>query len=58
VALLHDPTLNKGTAFTEEERDALGLHGLLPPRVFTMGQQTGRQPSSAYRASPEPSHAL
>src|SRR5581483_1381177 len=42
VALLHDPTLNKGTAFTEEERDALGLRGLLPPRVFTMEQQMAR----------------
>ncbi len=42
VALLHDPTLNKGTAFTEEELDALGLRGLLPPRVFTMEQQMAR----------------
>lgn len=31
--LLADPLLNKGTAFTEDERDALGLHGLLPPHV-------------------------
>jgi malate dehydrogenase (oxaloacetate-decarboxylating)(NADP+) len=37
-----DPTLNKGTAFSEEERDALGLRGLLPPRVFTLEQQTLR----------------
>ena len=29
AALLNDPLLNKGTAFTERERDALGLRGLL-----------------------------
>ncbi len=39
VALHHTPTLNKGTAFSEAERDALGLRGLLPPRVFTLDQQ-------------------
>ena len=31
LALLQDPALNKGTAFTEAERDTLHLRGLLPP---------------------------
>jgi len=39
LELLRDPVLNKGTAFTEDERDALGLRGLLPPRVSTIEQQ-------------------
>ena len=42
AALLHDPLLNKGTAFTEAERSALGLKGLLPPKVFTMEEQVAR----------------
>ncbi len=42
VDLLHDPLLNKGTAFTEAERDALGLRGLLPPHVATQAQQVAR----------------
>jgi malate dehydrogenase (oxaloacetate-decarboxylating)(NADP+) len=42
ISLLHDPSLNKGTAFTEEERDALGLRGLLPPRVHTQEEQVQR----------------
>jgi len=29
--LPYDPLLNKGTAFSEAERDAFDLHGLLPP---------------------------
>jgi malate dehydrogenase (oxaloacetate-decarboxylating)(NADP+) len=36
---LHDPVLNKGTAFTEAERDLLGLRGFLPPQVHTMEEQ-------------------
>ena len=40
--LLSDPLLNKGTAFTERERDMLGLRGLLPPRVFTLEEQIHR----------------
>jgi malate dehydrogenase (oxaloacetate-decarboxylating)(NADP+) len=42
VDLLHDPTLNKGTAFSEEERDRLKLRGLLPPRVLTQEQQVDK----------------
>ena len=42
VDLLHDPKLNKGTAFTEEERDKLALRGLLPPRIFTGEEQSKR----------------
>ena len=39
VKILHDPVRNKGTAFTEDERDELQLRGLLPPRVHTMAEQ-------------------
>ena len=42
MALLRDPLLNKGTAFTEEEREALGLRGLLPPHVHTQEEQMAR----------------
>ena len=42
VALLRDPALNKGTAFTGPERDALGLRGLLPPHVCTQEDQVAR----------------
>jgi malate dehydrogenase (oxaloacetate-decarboxylating)(NADP+) len=42
AALLRDPRLNKGTAFSEAERDALGLRGLLPPHVCTQDEQVTR----------------
>jgi len=42
VDLLGDPQLNKGSAFTDSERDVLGLRGLLPPRVFSQQEQVER----------------
>src|SRR6201982_4062939 len=41
--LLHNPRLNKGSAFTEAERRALGLEGLLPPAVLPMELQVARR---------------
>jgi malate dehydrogenase (oxaloacetate-decarboxylating) len=43
VDLLRNSRLNKGTAFTEVERDAFGLHGLLPPNVSTLDEQCQRR---------------
>jgi len=42
LALLRDPLLNRGTAFTEAERDALGLRGFLPAHVLSMREQVER----------------
>lgn len=52
-ALLANSLLNKGTAFPEEERDALGLRGLLPPRVFTLEEQLVRAYAN-FQRQPEP----
>ncbi len=41
--LLNSSRLNKGTAFTEKERDAFGLHGLLPSHVGTLEEQRSRR---------------
>ena len=49
--LLHDPCLNKGTAFTEKERDELGLRGLLPPSIFDIEKQVLRVMDN-YRRKP------
>ena len=42
LALLRDPTLNKSTAFTGAERDALGIRGLLPPHICSQAEQVER----------------
>jgi malate dehydrogenase (oxaloacetate-decarboxylating)(NADP+) len=39
VKILHDPVRNKGTAFTDAEREVLNLRGLLPPRVHSPAEQ-------------------
>ena len=41
--LLNDPLLNKGTAFSDAERDEFELHGLLPPYVTSLDLQVGRR---------------
>ncbi|MGB9408700.1 MAG: NAD-dependent malic enzyme [Terracidiphilus sp.] len=41
--LLHNSRLNKGTAFTEEERTTFALHGLLPPHIGTLEDQRERR---------------
>lgn len=51
LELLHDPRRNKGTAFTEREREELGLRGLLPPRVFTEEAQAHRNIENLRRQS-------
>jgi len=41
--ILRNPLLNKGTAFTEDERESLGLNGFLPTHVSTMEEQLERR---------------
>ncbi|HYL83047.1 MAG TPA: NAD-dependent malic enzyme [Candidatus Angelobacter sp.] len=41
--LINSPRLNKGTAFTDHERDLFELHGLLPPHVGTLDEQVDRR---------------
>src|SRR5215471_3669323 len=42
AAVLDDPFLNRGTAFTAAEREALGLTGRLPSAVLTLEEQARR----------------
>ncbi|MFE4921816.1 NAD-dependent malic enzyme [Streptomyces sp. NPDC056661] len=50
-AVLADPRLNRGTAFTPEERATLGLVGLVPPQSLTQHQQAVRA-YAQYRSQP------
>jgi len=49
IELLHEPSLNKGTSFTAAERDALGLRGLLPPRVFPQAERAQHVMNNIHR---------
>ncbi len=49
AALLHAPLLNKGTAFSAQERKSFDLEGLLPSTISSMGQQVARNYASIQR---------
>ena len=51
--LINSPRFNKGTAFSDEERDAFDLHGLLPPHVGNLEEQLKRR-VQALQAQPTP----
>lgn len=51
--LIDEPLFNKGTAFSEDERAALGLYGLLPPHVETIEEQVSRA-YEAFQALSDP----
>jgi malic enzyme len=53
AAVLADPLINKGTAFSAREREALHLDGLIPPAVSTIEQQLDRVYQN-FRAKPTP----
>jgi len=54
VHLLHEPALNKGTAFSEAERDALRLRGLLPPQILSQDLQVVKVLESVRSNTPSP----
>lgn len=51
-ALLRTPYFNKGSGFTEEERDAFKLHGLLPSNIQTLDEQV-RRAYAQYQSRPD-----
>lgn len=51
-SVLRDPALNKGTAFSPAERDALGLNGLLPPVITSELESQLVRAYTAYHAAP------
>jgi len=53
--LLNDPLLNKGTGFSDDERDMFDLHGLLPPRVTPLDMQVKRR-LAAFRSQTSDLH--
>jgi len=53
--LINSPRLNKGTAFSDHERDIFGLHGLLPPHVGSLDEQIERR-IQAFREQPNAFH--
>src|SRR5580658_7148269 len=50
-SLINSPRLNKGTAFSDAERDVFDLHGLLPPHVGSLDEQVERR-MHALRSQP------
>lgn len=57
--LLNYPRLNKGTAFTEQERDIFALHGLLPPHIGPLDDQIARRKKALQnQATPFAKYAL
>ena len=51
-ALINSPRLNKGTAFSDEERDAFDLHGLLSTHVGTLKEQMEKRRMQALGEQP------
>src|SRR5271166_312897 len=51
--LINSPRLNKGTGFSDHERDVFDLHGLLPPHIGTLDEQVGRR-KRTLEAQPTP----
>ena len=49
--VIRDPLLNKGSAFTPAEREALGLAGIVPPQTQTMERQAQRTYANVQRAA-------